>query len=145
MKKKQVWLFGNPDFAPDALPLKILPTLKQQLPQFDFIVKDPHEEWILPPRLIIIDTIKGIKSPLVVTSLDAFKNSPRITMHDFDLITNLRWLAKLRRLPPFVIIGLPMDYNLTATLTFVTNQLAALNSNSLPENEPHSSCTGHKP
>jgi hypothetical protein len=128
MKQQPIWIFGNPDFAPDAMPLKILPQLKQRLPQFEFVVKDPHEEWVLPPRLIIIDTIKGIKSPLVVTSLEAFKNSPRITMHDFDLITNLRWLAKLNRLPPFIIIGLPIQITLPAALSAVVQQLNLISS-----------------
>ena len=145
MQKQPVWIFGNPDFAPDAVPLKILPALKKQLPQFEFIIKDPHEEWILPPRLIIVDTIKGIKSPLVFQSLAAFKDSPRLTLHDFDLITNLRWLAKLNRLPPFAIIGLPFHITPPAALAAVVKQLNLVSSNSLPKNEPHSSCTDHKP
>lgn len=145
MQKQPVWVFGNPDFSPDALPLKILPQLRQQLPQFEFAVKDPHEEWVLPKRLIIIDTVKGIGEPLIAQSLDAFKSSPRITMHDFDLITNLRWLAKLNQLPPLFLIGLPMNLDQSRAIKVVVHELQSLNSNSLPENELHSSCTDHKP
>lgn len=129
MQQQPVWVFGNPDFSPDALPLKILPQLKQQLPQFEFVVKDPHEEWILPKRLIIIDTVKGIHEPLIVQSLDAFKNSPRITMHDFDLITNLRWLAKLNRLPPLFLIGIPMHFPRSAAVSTIVHHLDQLSSN----------------
>jgi len=105
--KQQIWLFGNPDYQPDALPLKIAPALKKKLPHLNFVIKDPHEEWDLPDKLIIIDTIKGLKKVTTFSSLADFKDSPRLTMHDFDLLTNLKWLAKLNKLPPFLIIGLP--------------------------------------
>ncbi len=106
--KPQVWLFGNPDFTPDALPLRLLPKLARRLPNFEFVVKDPNEEWTLPEKLIIIDTILNLKEVTPFTSLDDFQNAPRLTVHDFDLLTNLKWLAKLKKLPPFLIIGLPV-------------------------------------
>jgi len=107
MPKPQIWVFGNPDYQPDALPLKILPALAKQNSNFKFITKDPNEEWDLPARLIIIDTILGLNQPRAFTSLDQFESTPRLTVHDFDLLTNLRWLSKLKKLPPFLIIGLP--------------------------------------
>jgi len=109
MSKSQVWLFGNPDLKQDSLPLKVLPALKKRLPDTKFIIKDPNEEWDMPDYLTIIDTIHGIKEITVFTSLKDFSIVPRLTMHDFDLLTNLRWLAKLNKLPPFTIIGLPMN------------------------------------
>lgn len=109
MPKPQIWLFGNIDFAPDALPLKLQADLQKALPDFDFIVKDPNEEWDLPPKLIIIDTVQGLDKITTFTSLDQFQNTPNITVHDFDLLTNLKWLAKLDKLPPFLIIGLPAE------------------------------------
>lgn len=145
MKKQPVWVFGNPDFAADALPLKILPRLQAALPQFEFFTKDPHDEWDLPSHLIIIDAVKGITAPLVATTLNAFQDSPRVTLHDFDLITNLRWLAKLGRLPPFTIIGLPMHYSPAAALAAVIHELKSFNSSSLARSERRSSCTDHKP
>jgi ADP-heptose:LPS heptosyltransferase len=108
MPKSQIWIFGNPDLEQDSLPLKILPKLKKQLPNIDFVVKDPNEEWDLPKHLTIIDTIHGLKKITVFTSLKDFSIVPRLTMHDFDLLTNLRWLSKLDKLPPFTIIGIPL-------------------------------------
>jgi len=108
MPKPQVWLFGNPDFTPDALPIKLRDALQKRLPNFDFIIKDPNEEWDLPKKMIIIDTVQGIKKITTFTSLDQFQNAPRLTLHDFDLLTNLKWLAKLKKLPSFLIIGLPV-------------------------------------
>lgn len=103
-----VWIFGNPDYEPDALPLKILPVLEKQLPDLEFIIKDPNEDWGLPERLIIIDTVQGIDRVTKFESLAQFASGARTTMHDFDLGMKLQWLAKLKKLPPFVIIGLPM-------------------------------------
>jgi len=106
--KQKIFIFGNPDFAPDALPLKILPELKKRLPNLEFIIKDPNEDFDLPEKLIIIDTVQGIKKLTVFNSLDQFTNTPNLTMHDFDLGMELKWLAKLKKLPPFAIIGIPM-------------------------------------
>ena len=119
----QVWLFGNPDFAPDALPLRLQTDLQKNLPNFDFIVKDPNEEWDLPPKLIIIDTVQGLDKITTFTSLDQFQKTPNITVHDFDLLTNLQWLAKLKKLPPFLIIGLPADVNKTEALRKIVSLL----------------------
>ena len=105
----QVWLFGNPDFEPDKLPLKLAPKLTKLFPKIQFVIKDPNEEWNLPEKLIIIDTVFGLKKITTFTSLDDFGDSPRVTMHDFDLLTNLKWLAKLKKLPPFLIIGIPPE------------------------------------
>lgn len=106
-KKQEVWLFGNPDFDMDSLPLKLAADLGERLAGFDFVIKDPNEEWDMPDKLVIVDTVQGIEKVRVFTSLDDFAESPRVTMHDFDLITNLKWLDKLKKLPPFLIIGVP--------------------------------------
>ena len=123
MPKSQVWIFGNPDLEQDSLPLKILPKLKEYLPDTEFIIKDPNEEWDLPKHLNIIDTIHGLKKITTFTSLKDFSGGPRITMHDFDLLTNLRWLAKLNKLPPFTIIGLPQQAKAKETIITITKIL----------------------
>lgn len=108
MLKSEIWIFGNPDLKQDSLPLNILPQLQKKLPDTEFIVKDPNEEWDLPKHLTIIDTIHDLKKITTFTSLKDFAIVPRLTMHDFDLLTNLRWLSKLNKLPPFTIIGIPL-------------------------------------
>jgi hypothetical protein len=120
MPKKQIWVFGNPDLKQDSLPLKILPKLQKQLPHIEFIIKDPNEEWDLPNHLTIIDTIHDLKKITTFTSLKNFSIIPRLTMHDFDLLTNLRWLAKLDKLPPFTIIGLPQKTKEKEAITAIT-------------------------
>lgn len=109
MQKTPIFVFGNPDYAPDALPLKLIPYLQNQLPEIEFIVKDPNEDFKLPDPLIIVDTVQGIKELTVFNSLDQFVNTPNITVHDFDLGMKLKWLNKLGKLPQFTIIGIPMN------------------------------------
>lgn len=132
---REVWIFGNPDYEPDALPLKLLPELKKCLPGVSFSIKDPNEEWDLERRstqtdtqinaeepLIIIDTVQGIKEVTVFTDLNQFQPTPRVTVHDFDLGMKLRWLQKLKKLPPFTIIGIPQTVGNTEGLA---NQLCS--------------------
>ncbi|MFH0952542.1 MAG: hypothetical protein V1838_05200 [Patescibacteria group bacterium] len=104
----EIWVFGNPDLAKDFLPIKLLPKLREVYPQHDFIIQDPNEEWAMPEKLFIIDTVDGLDKVKTFNSLDEFQKTPRVTMHDFDLGTQLQFLKKLKKLPPFVIFGVPV-------------------------------------
>ena len=113
----QIWIFGNPDLEMDSLPIKIMDDLKAQFPKHDFLFKDPNDSWEnLPSKLVIIDTIMGIEKVTTFTSLEDFQNVPRLSMHDFDLGTKLKWLQKIKKLPPFVIIGIPMGVSVSKIL-----------------------------
>lgn len=107
MARQEVWLFGNQDLADDSLPLKLKPLLAKEFPEVDFIIQDPLDEWPSREKLIIIDIVKGLEQVEVFTKLSDFTAGPLVTMHDFDLKTELEFRAKLGVLPPFVIIGLP--------------------------------------
>ena len=111
MTVPEVWLFGNPDLPVDSLPLRLLPQLQTEFPAVKFIIQDPLEEWPDREKLIIVDTVAGLEDIKVFTALDDFAESPKLTMHDFDLKTELSLRDKLGKLPPFVIIGLPSHYD----------------------------------
>ncbi|MGC9968502.1 MAG: hypothetical protein ABSC29_02105 [Minisyncoccia bacterium] len=102
-----VYVFGNPDLPADSLPLRILPELQKRFPQVQFEVKDPNEEWDVPEELTIIDTVEGINEVTVFDDLAKFAAVPRVTMHDFDALTNLRYLQKLGKFKKIKIIGVP--------------------------------------
>lgn len=117
----EIWLFGNSDLDSDNLPLKLLPELKKRLPGVQFVLKDPNEEWDdIPNPLIIIDTVQGIKDVTVFTDLNQFQSTPRVTVHDFDLDMKLRWLQKLKKLPPFTIIGTPAHSQISKIIQDIT-------------------------
>lgn len=105
----EIWVFGNPDLAEDALPIRILPELRRAVPEHTFIIKDPLDEWVIPRELYIIDTVKGISRVERFDTLDAFAAAPRVSMHDFDLHTQLAMLDKLGKLPRTVIFGVPPE------------------------------------
>jgi len=100
----------------DNLPLKILPKLREEFPDIEFVVKDPNEEWDIleSEEIIILDTVIGIKEIIIFDSLEKFSKVPRIGMHDFDALTNLRYLQKLGKIKKIKIISMPPMTNLTA-------------------------------
>ncbi|MFH1839273.1 MAG: hypothetical protein ABH820_03235, partial [Patescibacteria group bacterium] len=123
---REVWIFGNPDYEPDALPLRILPELQKHFLKIDFVIKDPNEDWELPDKLIVLDTVQGIEKVTKFTSLKHFATQSRISMHDFDLGMKLMWLEKLKKLPPFVIIGIPMGASKSEILNDIISELRSL-------------------
>ncbi len=102
-----VYVFGNPDLQEDSLPIQLIPPLRKKFPHVGFIVKDPNEEWDVPEHLIAIDTAVGIDRVQEFHSLEQFHTSPRVSMHDFDALAQLRLLQKLGKLKKITIVGVP--------------------------------------
>lgn len=103
----KVFVFGNPDLPEDSLPLVILPRLREAFSDIEFITVDPNEEWETPEDLVAIDTVQGIGEVAVFDDLEKFAPAPRLTMHDFDALLNLRYLKKLGKLKSVKIIAVP--------------------------------------
>jgi hypothetical protein len=108
----KIFVFGNEDLKEDNLPLRILPQLKKYFPNIDFVLQDPNEEWEIEndsqnSEIVIIDTAVGIKEVTIFDSLEKFVRPPRIGMHDFDALTNLRFLFKLGKIKKVKIIAIP--------------------------------------
>jgi len=102
-----VYVLGNPDLPEDSLPVRLVPALRKACPDCIFEIKDPNEEWDVPERLTIIDTIVGIDSVQMFHDLDAFERTPRVSLHDFDALMQLRLLKKLGKLKEITVIGVP--------------------------------------
>ena len=124
-----VFVFGNPDLPMDALPLQLVPKLRQQFPDSTFEVKDPNEEWDVPERLIVIDTVKGIDHVQEFHGLETFTRAPRVSMHDFDALTQLRLLQKLGKLKEVVIIGVPPEMDEDIALNSILSSLHKVQGN----------------
>jgi len=128
----KVYVFGNPLLKSDSLPLKILPRLKKTWPLIDFQIADPNENF--PPQkeknLIILDTVFGIKKPMIFDLHDLLNTGEKtpISPHDYDLLTHLLLLKKLKRVEKVIIIGIPpvkenkLDFNLVSTLLLKSGQ-----------------------
>jgi len=103
----RVFVFGNPDLDFDSLPIKILPELQKRLPDITFEVKDPNEEWEIPNDFIVMDIVDGINQVTFFDDIEKFESSPKITLHDFDAGSYLKYLKKLGKIKKIKIIGLP--------------------------------------
>ena len=86
----------------------------------------PNEEWDVPERLIVIDTVKGIDQVQVFHGLETFSRAPRVSMHDFDALTQMRLLQKLGKLKEVTIIGVPPEIDEAEALKSVEQLLAGL-------------------
>ncbi|MBI5465925.1 MAG: hypothetical protein HY974_01395 [Candidatus Kerfeldbacteria bacterium] len=120
-----VFVFGNPDLPFDSLPLRLLPALKREFPNVNFVVRDPNEDWEVPAELILIDTVEGINKVSVLTDLDEVTTSPHLTLHDFDVGLHLKYLKKLGKLKQVTIIGLPPTLAEAEALPAVVTNLRA--------------------
>jgi len=125
--KKTVYVLGNPLVNIDNLPLKLLPQLKKNYPEFSFIHFDPTEELTQADRnLIFIDTVIGIKKVTTFNDLNRWSISPRFTVHDFDLPINLKILQKLGKIKKITIIGVPKKGNQKKILKEIKNLLKSI-------------------
>jgi Ni,Fe-hydrogenase maturation factor len=118
-----VFIFGNPDLPVDALPLRLVPQLQAKFPQHVFEIKDPNEEWDVPDKLIVIDTVKGIDEIKEFHGLDSFASAPRVSMHDFDALAQLRFMQKLGKLKEVNIIGVPPEMGEQKAFEEISNLL----------------------
>ena len=119
----RIFIFGNEDLEMDSLPVKMLPELKENFPQHEFIFQDPNEEWDLDEPFFVIDTVEGLPEPHTFNGVDAFEDTPKLSMHDFDALSNLRFLKKLGKLPEVKVIGLPVEISKQRALKFISKQL----------------------
>jgi len=103
----KIFVFGNEDLEVDNLPIRILPKLREKFPEINFEVKDPNEEWDIPEEMIILDTVIGIKEITIFDDLEKFSKTPRVSMHDFDALSNIRYLYKLGKIKKIKIIAIP--------------------------------------
>ncbi len=106
---QKIFVFGNEDLQNDSLPLRILSRLREKFTEIDFVTVDPNEDFDYPENVMIIDTTVGIKEVTIFDSLEKFSAPPRVGMHDFDALTNLRYLQKLGKIKSIKIIGVPPE------------------------------------
>jgi hypothetical protein len=120
---KRVFVFGNINLENDSLPLRIMSKLQVKFSDIKFEIRDPNEEWDVPEEFIIIDTVIGIRDIRIFDNLEKFLSVPRVSMHDFDALTNLRFLWKLGKIKKIKIIGLPPDMAESKALREITKIL----------------------
>ena len=116
-----IFVFGNPDVKEDSVPVKLIPQLQKEFPEIEFVHLDPNEEWEVPfdKHFIAIDTVEGIKDIIVIENLDQLQNTSAVTMHDWDVAKNLKWLKKLGKIKKITIIGVPVQIQIDDLLFYI--------------------------
>jgi hypothetical protein len=84
-----------------------------------------------PPSLadiVAIDTVVGIKDVTVFDSLDKFSAPPRVGMHDFDALSNLRLLFKLGKIKSVKIIAVPPEIAESEAIEKISQEIKKINT-----------------
>jgi len=102
----KIYVLGNSLLEEDNLPIKFLPQIRSNFPEIEFIEFDPTEDFPEEDKLILIDTIVGIRGVVLFEDLDKIQSSPKYSVHDFDLGFQLKLMKKLGNLKEVKIIGI---------------------------------------
>jgi len=107
----KVYVFGNPDNQTDNNAIEAAKKLKGKVQGVEFIEVGLNKD--LPfsnnENVVLMDVAEGIDKIETFYSkdLNMFPISPKFTVHDFDLVFQLKYLQKIGKLGEVTIIGLP--------------------------------------
>lgn len=89
-----IHVFGNEDVPEDSIKIKFVK------PNDDvaFDSKNP----------VVLDTVQGLKKVTVFNNINAIEKFKSLTVHDFDLGFQLKYLKKIGKIKGATIIGVPM-------------------------------------
>lgn len=107
----KVYVFGNQDLQEDNAALKATNRLKGKFKGVKFKVIKPNEDlrFTGEDKLVLMDTVEGIDKICLIneSSLDKLVVAKSVSVHDWDLGFQLKYLQKLGKLNKVAIIGLP--------------------------------------
>ncbi len=104
---KKIYVLGNSLVKEDSLPIKLLPTLKKEFPDIEFIEFEPTEDFPKEKELVIIDTVINANEVSLITDIDKIIAENAVSLHDFDLGYNLKLMKKFGMIENVKIIGIP--------------------------------------
>jgi len=112
----KVYVFGNKDLGLDNKAFTAQKKLGAIFPQIQFVEVAPNADLPFEPEehVYIMDAVEGIGEPTLIenSDLDKLINTSSVSVHDFDLGFQLKYLKKLGKLRNVTIIGFPVDKKL---------------------------------
>ena len=108
---KTVFVFGNPLVKEDSIALKVAKELGNKGIEFREIQSLSDLENI-PEELTILDCAEGIEKITVLTDLKNLEGKKKVSLHDFDLGTELLLLNKIGRIKKVKLFLIPRNYSL---------------------------------
>lgn len=136
-----IYVCGNPLVKIDALPLRLLPALRKKHPELNFIEFDPSEDFPKEEKLMLIDTVINAKDVQMFDNIDQFAETKAVSLHDFDLGTNLKLAKKMGWVKKVIIIGVPPKMKETVAVEKISKIITTLSL----RNAQRNSCRGHMP
>lgn len=112
----KVYVFGNKDSSLDKKAFAVAEKLTPLFPEIEFIEVGLNAD--LPfgseKQIYILDSVDRINDVTLFKDkdLDKLISKPSVSVHDFDLGFQLKYLKKLNKLGNVTIIGLPMKKRL---------------------------------
>lgn len=108
-----VLVFGNKDYAPDAVAFSVAEKLRADFDAITFNEIKPNEDlpFVDGESLVLLDVVDGITKVTEITekNVDQLVVASRSTAHDYDLGFQLKYLTKLGKIKRFTIVGIPMQ------------------------------------
>lgn len=105
----KIYCIGNALIKNDSLPLRLIPVLQKEFPQFEIIEADPNENFIPEDGSIIIDMAIGIDTITWLDSIDTLSSPSTVSLHDYDLGFHLQFLKKIGKLNKIRILAIPQS------------------------------------
>lgn len=110
---QRIFVAGNPLVREDALALKVACRLGKKLKGIRFEeIGSLSELENIPKELTLLDVAEGIKKVERVTDLGRLQKMKLVSLHDFDIGTELILLKKIGKIKKFAIIAIPANYQL---------------------------------
>jgi len=103
-------VFGNPDLKKDSLVVGLVGRLRRKFPGVEFRVEDPGEG-LKPPKdglWVILDVAEGIDRVRVFEKVDKLVEERGVSLHDYEVGTELKLLKKLGKIRDLKIMAVPM-------------------------------------
>lgn len=112
LKKRKVFVFGNPLVEKDSLALKVAERLKGKIRGIEFHAVESLDDVKNNADLCIMDVVFGIEKVQLISDLDALGAARPVSLHDFDLAMELKLLKKIGKIGKVKIIGIPAGMEL---------------------------------
>lgn len=103
----KISVFGNADLKEDSAALKLIPYLKKKYPKAEIKIEDPGEGLRPADDWLIVDVCRGINKITEFDDLDRFAAARRISVHDYELATELKLLQKLGKIKRLRVLAVP--------------------------------------
>jgi Ni,Fe-hydrogenase maturation factor len=103
----KIYVLGNTLVKKDSLPVRLMPILKKEFPDIEFIEFEPTEDFPKERALVILDTVINAKEVCLITDIDKIISEKAVSLHDFDLGYNLKLMKKFGMIESVNIIGVP--------------------------------------